>query len=482
MRQVLCSTAFLLGVSSATGAMGASVVTSTPLAGRPGLSVTVSGTGFGDGEAIDVYMDTTDTVLLVSTATGTFSGSVTIPVAAQPGTHYLTAIGRKSGDAGQVKFNVTTPWYQPGFGAAHNTYNPYENTVNVSNVGSLGMLWDVTANGSGGLGGTPAVGAGRVIVGTNSGLDALAASTGATVWTSSITTFASATVSANVVYIGAASGSFYALSATTGKIIWSTLLGSSVDSSAAVVNGIVYVGCSDDKVYALNASTGGVDWTYTTGAIIDSSPTVVGGVVYIGSQDSKVYALNAASGALIWSYATNGPVESTPAVVNGVVYVGSDDGNVYALRAKGPNEGGLLWKYNTGNDVFESPAVAYGTVYIGSANGTMYALNAATGGLEWQFTTGGRLGNAAVADGVVYATAGDGSFYAFDAYYGGTLLTGQTGDTFLGSPVVSDGIVYLSTYGADIYAFALGAGFNTVPVRPPVPALLHRNPSLVASK
>ena len=51
-----------------------------------------------------------DTLLLVSSATGTFSGSVTIPATASPGKHYITAIGRKSGDAAQKAFTVSTNW------------------------------------------------------------------------------------------------------------------------------------------------------------------------------------------------------------------------------------------------------------------------------------------------------------------------------------------------------------------------------------
>ena len=94
-------------------------VKAAPDSGHPTATMMVSGSKFGDLEAIDVYIDTVDTLLLVSSATGSFSGSVTIPVSASPGTHYVTAIGRKSGDAAQVAITVTTPWAQIGFGSAH---------------------------------------------------------------------------------------------------------------------------------------------------------------------------------------------------------------------------------------------------------------------------------------------------------------------------------------------------------------------------
>ena len=476
----------LSALSMAGGmAQAATTLTATPGYPHPQSVLNFSGAGFADGEAVDVYVGLTDTLLLVASATGTLSGTVTVPAATQPGRLYVTAIGRKSGDAAQAGVTVTTPWLEQGFGAAHLGWNPYENMLGTSNASSLGVLWDAPTNG---YGTTPVIDNGRVIIGTAAGLESLSTATGAVQWTSETNQgfYASPAVSGTTVYAGGYAGettaNFYAVSLTTGKQIWSTLLGSSVLSSAVVVGGTVYVGCEDDKVYALNATTGAIYWTYTTGAFIDSSPAVVNGVLYIGSTDDTVYALNASTGALIWSYKTGGPVESTPAVSNGVVYVGSDDKKVYALSAKGPNLGALLWSYTTGNGVFESPAVANNQVFIGSSDGNMYALNAYSGALQWDLTTKGVLGSAAVANGVVYFTSRDGSVYAVAATYGGILATGQTGATYLGSPVVSDGIAYLSTIGGDTFAFSAGAGANTVPARPPARAELHPNYALQVTR
>jgi outer membrane protein assembly factor BamB len=205
-------------------AQAATTVAVTPTVPRPLATVTLTGAGFADNEAVDVYLDTTDTLLLVAGATGGFSASITIPASEQPGTHYLTAIGRHSGDAAQTTIKVTTPWAEFGFGAAHLGWNPYENTLSENNASTLGTLWDVAVNG---YGGTPAVVNGRVIVGTVAGVKALSTTTGATLWSAETTQgfYASPAVSGNVVYIGGATTNFYALSATTGQQIWDTALG-----------------------------------------------------------------------------------------------------------------------------------------------------------------------------------------------------------------------------------------------------------------
>ncbi len=265
------------GVIAASPVFAASVVTLKPNTGHPNLPITVSGSGFGNSEAIDVYVDTVDTLLLVSSATGTLSGSVTIPASAQPGSHYVTAIGRQSGTAAQSAFSVTTPWTEQGFGAAHLGWNPYENTLNTGNVGSLGILWQSPVNG---LGGAPAVTGGRVFLGTSAGVEAVSGATGGVVWKAfaSSNFYASPAISGQTLYIGDGSNSMmYALKASTGAVIWSQSTGAVFESSPVVAGGLVYAGCVDGKMYAFSASTGKIVWTYASGGFIDSSPAVGNG-------------------------------------------------------------------------------------------------------------------------------------------------------------------------------------------------------------
>jgi len=466
-----------LGSLLSAAAFAQSVVTTTPTSGHPTAVLAVSGSKFGNSEAVDVYVDTVDTLLLVSSATGTISGSVTIPAAAAPGQHYITAIGRHSGDAAQVAFKVSTPWNAQGFGAAHLGLNPYENTLSADNVTALGPLWEAP---SGGTGATPMVNGGRVFVATSAGIQALATTTGKVLWTAIPTAYfySSPTFSGNLVYAAsaAASGTVYALSAVNGATKWSTQLPAFFYGTPTVASNVVYVACMDDKLYALNAATGAILWSYATGGSLEATPVVVNGVAYIGSFDDSVYAINAATGVLIWSYRTGGPVEDSVAVSNGIVFVGSDDDNLYAIKAGGPHAGELIWKTPTDGDIYTAPAVADNLVFVGTASGSLYAVDAATGSIEWSVATAAAIMRApVVANGVVYASGGNDLVYAFDAYYGGILAAFQTGASFLGGPSVSDGVLYLSANGSDTYAFALGAGVNAVPGSklPPDPGSLH---------
>jgi len=146
------------------------------------------------------------------------------------------------------------------------------------------------------------------------------------------------------------------------SVAWSTAVDTNV-SSPAVSGGRVYIASLDGVVRALDASSGAVLWSTVVGTLSYSSPAVANGVVYIGSTDGSVSALRASNGRLLWQQDI-GAVFTSPTVVNGVVYVGSDDGSVDALRA---SDGSPIWSYATGDDVDSSPAVVDGSVYVGSA-------------------------------------------------------------------------------------------------------------------
>ncbi len=141
--KLLVATAFGTAALLRTAA-AASIVTPAPLSVHPTQTVAITGSGFAASEAVDVYLDTTDALLLVSSATGTLTGSVTIPASAAPGPHSITAIGRRSSDAAQHALAVSTPWLQFGYGLAHASVNPFENTLSTSTAPTLGTLWSLS--------------------------------------------------------------------------------------------------------------------------------------------------------------------------------------------------------------------------------------------------------------------------------------------------------------------------------------------------
>jgi outer membrane protein assembly factor BamB len=279
--------------------------------------------------------------------------------------------------------------------------DPFSGGLNAIEASTGKLLWDY---GLGAPGTSPAaVANGIIYVGGSLGVFALTPA-GAPVWIFSTAPYqvrAAPAVVNGVVYVLAAGKTMYALNASTGAQIWSTSisnLGSDGYSAPAVADGMVYVGSPDSNLYALDAATGVVVWKYQTGGNIhSSSPSVANGKVYVGSLDGNFYALNAKTGALVWSYTIGNYQSSSASVSRGVVYFTSDGGTLYALNG---STGALVWQAAIGGSE-SSPAVANGVVYAVGA-GDIYALNASNGAVLWTAPVADFASSPAVANGVVY--------------------------------------------------------------------------------
>lgn len=176
---------------------------------------------------------------------------------------------------------------------------------------------------------------------------------------------ASPTVYDGTLYIGGNNGTFYALSETTGKVLWQRAIGyihpkagscgtRGITSTATVADApgtstpTVYVTSGNGYMYAMNAATGAVDWKVVTHLPVGddvnyynwSSPVVVSQKIYVGISGSCVDHVRGAvmeyaqsTGKVLGQFYTvpkgqvGGSVWSTVAVApNGHVFVGT--GNV----------------------------------------------------------------------------------------------------------------------------------------------------------
>ena len=127
-------------------------------------------------------------------------------------------------------------------------------------------------------------------------------------------------------YIQTPENGVYALSATTGQVLWNFnppyatwdpgfANGSGGRQPGVVVaNGLVFVGLADGSLVALNQQTGAVAWRTITGPWqegirLSSAPIYYKGIIYEptsggdgGSISNTVDAFNAANGALLWTW------------------------------------------------------------------------------------------------------------------------------------------------------------------------------------
>jgi outer membrane protein assembly factor BamB len=269
-----------------------------------------------------------------------------------------------------------------------------------------------------------------------------------------------------VLYMLENSGKAYALSARSGKVLWSRRLGALAASSPAWSGGHVFMvansagsagisSAGPGSVWCLEAKTGHVVWRKHLASASESSPLVSGGRVYLGSQDGTVYALNAATGAIRWRWRAGGAVKAGVAMSQGRLFVGDYGGDLTALRA---GNGSVIWRAGTAGRSFSrsgnfyaTPAVAFGRVYARNTDGFVYSFAARSGQLAWRESTGGYVYAAPAAAALpgmppaVFTGSYAGSFYAFDARSGKVLWKHSAHGTISGAPSVIGRTVYFST-------------------------------------
>ena len=222
----LSAFALLAGLWAATpaGAGTANIILS-PSVGPPTTKFTITGSGFGGNEVVDLYADGGLLNHAVADATGAFTKNTRIPARVPPGTHTIRATGESSGLSASTQFLVRTDWAKFRFDNANSGYNPYENVLSPLNVAGLVEAWSVTINVSG---------------------------------------VSSPVVSNGIVYVGLGDN-VSARAAATGAEVWSFPTGGGIESAPTVASGVVYVGSYDNNVYALEASTGAELWSFATG-------------------------------------------------------------------------------------------------------------------------------------------------------------------------------------------------------------------------
>jgi outer membrane protein assembly factor BamB len=405
----------------------------------PGISATVSGTGFTAGESVQISLPGT---AVLATATASSSGSfskvsVTVPHAYPVGLAGITATGETSGRSATAAVDVEMSW--PTLGD-----NP-DRTSDQANDAFLGTEYDPTKNY-------------RLVP--------------STVYETGAPVNSSPAVYNLVAYVGNNAGDVDAVSTTTGDLVWQAKTGGAVDSSPSldVPAGLVVVGSGDGNVYAFKLKTGATAWSTATGGAVSSSPAIVDGVVYVGSSDGKLYALNESTGKTMWSSAVAGAVTTAPAVdaAKSEVVVGDSGGDVTAFSTSGTT----LWTYKTGGAA-GTPLILSGKVYVGSADGNEYGLNESTGAKVWSTALGGTPSVAAVdsKDFLVVGTSADGLFALGLAT--GAVSWQKTAPGAVTGVAATSGIIFLECANGDVVGYrpsgalswetSTGAGLSGTP-------------------
>jgi outer membrane protein assembly factor BamB len=259
-------------------------------------------------------------------------------------------------------------------------------------------------------------------------------------------------------FIGSQGGTFYALSAGNGRLLWKTEVGS-VSSRPVVWLGRIYVGTDDGFLVCLDTLDGSEKWRYATRGPILESPVIADNMLFFSNEADQVYALELDTGAFRWQYKGDTPEEYTlrghagVAVDNGLVFTGFSSGALVALRAA---TGSVAWMTSLKGeaerfvDVDATPVVAGDVLYVTSSAGGVHALDKVTGLVRWRtpMTNAGGL----IVDGDrLYVAAAEEGIHALDR--GGNIIwrQGTRGGGEPGEPVIDGGYLLYTLSEDGVY-------------------------------
>ncbi|MHA6719752.1 outer membrane protein assembly factor BamB family protein [Sphingomonas sp. RS6] len=220
---------------------------------------------------------------------------------------------------------------------------------------------------------------------------------------------ASPVVQGNHLFVVDTEGRVHALAADTGATMWTTATHEGKRNRDALFGGGVSV--SGDRVFAtnglgdvvaLNVSDGKELWRKRPGGPLRGAPTIANGNVYVVTQDNQLFALSEDKGEVVWT--ATGSIESqgvfgvaAPASAQGTVIAGFSSGELNAYRY----ENGLsLWadvltrntmstSVSSLSDIDAEPVIDQGRVYALGEGGRMVAIDITSGSTLWEQSIAG---------------------------------------------------------------------------------------------
>lgn len=235
----------------------------------------------------------------------------------------------------------------------------------------------------------------------------------------------------NRVYVAHANGLVQSIHASSGKIVWSTVLPLGVVSGPTVSEGAVVVGTTRSKVAILRQSDGQEQKELAISGDALSKPLISQHKLFIKTIDGYLVAFDLKTGNKLWGAEHGSPslmlkASASPVLMDKLLLVGFSDGKLDAIDR---DTGRVIWQrsiaYASGVsdverlvDIDADPIVRGDLVYLASYQGYIGALSLSTGQFVWR-KPGSVYKNMAMDASTLYVTDSEDVIWAFDR------LTGQ---------------------------------------------------------
>jgi len=195
---------------------------------------------------------------------------------------------------------------------------------------------------------------------------------------------------------------------TSGAPIWSTSLtppwdkgGAASSGGIAYGNGLIVATTGFGEVIAMDPATGGIKWRHRMEASVSAAPLVIDGLIVVVDLNNKAVALDTANGRIQWQISSGGSSTGlsgagTPAADGEFLALPFSSGELVGANIK---TGARAWSAavsggGKGNArgfvgaIASDPVITPDTIYAGNQAGRLISVNRETGARNWTINEG----------------------------------------------------------------------------------------------
>ncbi len=181
--------------------------------------------------------------------------------------------------------------------------------------------------------------------------------------------------------------------------LWSYSFGGDADRlrlalRVAVTEGVAYAAGYNGEVAAMSADTGRKLWSVKTKLPLTAGPGVGEGIVVVGASNGILIALDAKDGTERWRHRMSSEVLAMPVLAQGIVVVRTVDGHLVGLSVSNAEQRWVVEQTVPKLSLRgTAPAFIVGdTVIAGFDNGRVVAVDLTTGDTQWDTVVGAPRG------------------------------------------------------------------------------------------
>jgi len=164
-----------------------------------------------------------------------------------------------------------------------------------------------------------------------------------------------------------------------GKALWKKKFEEEITSGLAEFDNKICFGTEKGTFFALSADRGEVLWHFQAGGAIRTTPVFAGNKIIFGG-DSFGLTFLTEEGRLLAQIRANDTIQATPLVEKNFIYFGADDHYFYCFNLK---KGKMKWRIKTGGKFSTPPAVDEKRIFFLCWNDVLYCLNKRNGHILW---------------------------------------------------------------------------------------------------